>query len=639
MRVRVAVCVVAIVLGLCGAAPVLRERVAAESAGSGVELVIDYDEVVTLAGATGRAPDEVLEALKAGGVTGVGIPEDSIKSLIDTGRAEQCAQDSVRAQTPGCSCNVRIRCANAARKERVEANLRAKWHVTEVPEDPLVLAVDGSLERLEKVGVGWDLSRVDAVRRAGLAPVARPLDTPVISPVGLRKTFDEIDSAGLQGVLFQGKFVLGNSDLIAETAHQLRTRAQRYYAIELDVQQGTEQLSRLLDGQVIRTHSIGEAELLKLSRDTAVDRFGRGVRERGIRCCFVRLFLDRASDDPLEFNRQYIVAVRHEVDASGLAVGPATLPPLVNVTHRLDPVIGIGIAGGAALLLLQLLGPTAVWAVLSGLGMLVCAGAPMVASPGRALVALVGAVSFPTVAALAIRLDRAGGAPWRRCAGALLLAATITSAGGLLVAGMVSDTLTMTKVDQFRGVKLALAAPVLVVGLAYGLGLLDLGEPIAERLRLGSARLRTFLGHRMTLGAFLLIVVLAGAGGYWLLRSGNAGASAQSGLEKAMRTALESILVYRPRTKEFLIGHPALVLAAYLAARGRTAYATPLAVLVAVGLTSLLNTFCHIHSPLAATALRSLYGVLLGGLIGWVVCAVSARALPAGTGPSPSEDP
>ena len=638
MRARAAVCVVAVAVGLCGAAVVLRERFAAESAGGGVELVVDYDEVITLAGATGRSPDEVLAVMKSGGITGVGIPEDSIKSLIDTGRAELCAADYGPSRAAECACNVRIRCGDTAQRERVAANLRAKWHVAEVPGDPSVLAVDGSLERLEKVGVGWDSSRVDAVRGAGLIPVARPLDTPVISPVGLEKTFDEIDSAGLQGVLFQGKFVLGNSDLIGATAQQLRTRAQRYYAIELDVQQGTEQLSRLLGGQVIRTHSIGESELLKLSRDAAVDRFGRGVRERGIRCCFVRLFLDRASDDPLEFNRQYIASVKHEVDASGLAVGAATLPPLVNTSHRLDPVIGIGIAGGAALLMLQLLGPTALWAVLSAAGMLVCVGGPIATSLGRDLVALTGAVSFPTVAALAVGLDRPGGVPWRRAAGALLLAAAITSAGGLLLAGMVSDTLTMTKVDQFRGVKLALAAPVLLVALAYGLGLLYTATPLTERLRVGAARLRAFLGHQMTLGTFLLVIVLAGAGGYWMLRSGNAGASAQSGLEKAMRGALESFLVYRPRTKEFLIGHPALVLAAYLAARGRTACATPLAVFVAVGLTSLLNTFCHIHSPLAATGLRTLYGVLLGGLIGWVVCAVVTRALPRWTSPDPSAD-
>ena len=86
-----------------------------------------------------------------------------------------------------------------------------------------------------------------------------------------------------------------------------------------------------------------------------------------------------------------------------------------------------------------------------------------------------------------------------------------------------------------------------------------------------------------------------------------------------MRSLLETILIARPRTKEFLIGHPALMLAVVLALRDRRTW-LPLAALIgAIGQISLLNTFCHFHIPLYLSLLRSVHGVWIGAIIGVLV--------------------
>ncbi len=623
MRLCVLLASIAVVAGLGASLTVLTERARAESGYRAVELVVDYDEAAALAGATGASVAEVLQALREAGATGVGIPEDSLASLMDSGRAE--LGPPVRGGGADRQDRVQVLLGDAETAQRVRRNLAIKWSLPEPDaEAPDAVAVPGALRDLASVGVGWDERRVSAARGAGLRPIARPLDSPVISAQGIATTFDELIGLGLEGVLFQGKFVLGNSALISETARQIEEHGVDYYAVELDVQEGTQALSQALGGRVIRTHSIAENELKKMTPDIAVGRFARGVRERNIRCCFVRLFLDRACADALQYNCDYVRAVRDSVVGSGYLVGGASPVPELNPDHRSAPLIGLGVAGGVSLLALQFLGAGFAWAALSVLAALVCVGLPAAHPVGCDAVALLGALAFPLTAAFALRLDRPGGSPvWRPAAG-LALATLVSTVGGLLVSALISDTLTLAKVDQFRGVKIALFLPVAVVAAVYGMQLLQDDRPLRARLAEGWARARRVLAIRVTLGGALVAMALAGAAGYAVLRSGNAGASAMSGLERTAREALEFILVYRPRTKEFLIGHPALVLAAYLAARGRTLPALLLGVAASAGLTSVVNTFCHIHTPLEATLLRTLFGVVLGGLLG--LCAVLAVA-------------
>jgi ABC-type nitrate/sulfonate/bicarbonate transport system permease component len=85
--------------------------------------------------------------------------------------------------------------------------------------------------------------------------------------------------------------------------------------------------------------------------------------------------------------------------------------------------------------------------------------------------------------------------------------------------------------------------------------------------------------------------------------------------ELKLRDLLERVLLIRPRTKEFLLGHPALVLAG--AGLGKGKWWRPyLVTLAAVGQASLLNTFVHLHTPFLISLARSLLGLLLGAAIG-----------------------
>lgn len=110
-----------------------------------------------------------------------------------------------------------------------------------------------------------------------------------------------------------------------------------------------------------------------------------------------------------------------------------------------------------------------------------------------------------------------------------------------------------------------------------------------------------------------------------ILRSGNDPGIGVSQTELGFRALLNKLLFVRPRTKEFLLGHPFLVLGLALALRGDRRWLLLGLCLGAIGQASLLNTFCHIHTPLFISMARAALGWVLGALFGAVLFAVAER--------------
>ena len=140
------------------------------------------------------------------------------------------------------------------------------------------------------------------------------------------------------------------------------------------------------------------------------------------------------------------------------------------------------------------------------------------------------------------------------------------------------------------------------------------------------ARVRGASATPVVWGAAAAVAIGLGVAALVLMRSGNEAAIAPSGVELQMRQMLENLLIARPRTKEFLFGHPALMLAMALGWRGRRTWLPFAALVAAIGQASVLNTFCHFHEPLYLGLLRTVHGLWIGGLIGAAVMLIWLRA-------------
>jgi hypothetical protein len=211
-----------------------------------------------------------------------------------------------------------------------------------------------------------------------------------------------------------------------------------------------------------------------------------------------------------------------------------------------------------------------------------------------------------------------------------------TALGILLVVGLLADRTFMLHIDEFFGIRLAIIMPMFLTLIYHGLGLGDLSWDATWQERSGrvAERWREFTLSPLLMGQTLAGLIGLTIVGVIVLRSGNDPGVGVSGTEMSFRSLLNKILFVRPRTKEFLFGHPLMVAGLASAFAGKGKWLNLFLAAGAIGQASLLNTFCHIHTPLLFSLVRGLLGWLIGGVIGIVLFLIARRCW----GPDPALD-
>jgi hypothetical protein len=324
----------------------------------------------------------------------------------------------------------------------------------------------------------------------------------------------------------------------------------------------------------------------------------------------------------LAYNEDFISTLHDTLERRGFTITPIDQVTL-GISPQLSMIIGIIISLGLVpvfFYFLRIFFPNIPenifgWGLVSIIVLDILAVQCHQLNQWRSVLALAIAVIFPT---LAILTQLPKGDNWdaesikfRDTLYIILRIVGITLLGALLIIGLLSDVYHMLKIYQFRGVKLAFALPLLITAFYYFL----------YPYRVKSLRfiIKRFLQSKVTIG-----YVLAGVAGLaffalYFLRSGNYQLPLFNG-EAALRNFLGYIMLVRPRTKEFLIGYPLLIF--ILHNLGRVIdyrYKWVFFTLATVAPISLLNTFCHLHAPLWVSLLRSLNGLLLGFVVGYLV--------------------
>ena len=119
--------------------------------------------------------------------------------------------------------------------------------------------------------------------------------------------------------------------------------------------------------------------------------------------------------------------------------------------------------------------------------------------------------------------------------------------------------------------------------------------------------------------SLVLLGAVALAGYYYLARTGHESSVSVSTLEMLFRNTLEESLLARPRTKEFLIAFPSVMLAVYCAVRRMPFWTALFGLAGTIGMTSVCNTFMHIRTPLYLGFVRTGYSLLFGIVVGFAL--------------------
>lgn len=642
-----------ILLGLAAAAAILGLRWRIEGRSRTVEVILDGPAWRALAIREGRRPGDLLADLHARGATSVALYEHTLETLAEDGLAAYRSGGEVLAEVRAGALGEPFRSlvaggavrpeavyvlAHPAMRDWVEDGFRRLLGAARVRRLGEILEVLGFVNDVEDIGLGFDPLLAVAVRESAFHLVLRPRNYRGLTEESIARKIDAFRTVGRgQTVVFEGADVLGFERLIEEAAHGLRELDYRYGRVEAFTarrkQRGEDTLTAKMRPQVIRLFSLTPEELAVLPPAAIVDKFLRAPQERSIRLLYVRPMANTPGGvDAIEANLTLVANITQRLVANGFRPGRAEpIPDLLPPAPLLALVVAGALALGAAAIA-DLAAASGIRLGSAGVLALVAAGglASALAAiaggdlwlPWLKLLALGVAVAGATLAvsrslAAAAREGIPAGrrVSWHSVL-TLWQAAAVSAAAGVLVAALLTSWPFMLTVHTFLGVKVAhILPPVLAAFL-----LVFSARPEAD-LRSTAREIWRWLERPLRLQVAVLAVVAAVAAVMLLGRSGNVGLPL-FGVEARARELLEDLLVARPRTKEFLIGHPALMLAGAAAALRLRAWVVPLAVIGAVGQAGLINSFSHIHTPLAIVLLRTLYALIIGTVLGVVPVAV-----------------
>lgn len=632
-----------LIVGLAAACIVIVPRIQTESKHRTVEVILDYASVASLAEEYGADLSAVLHQWRDIGVSAVAVNETTVDDLIRQGRlAIWRPAEWGNEVTPALFGEPLADVAD----ELDAASFYVAWQPETMPawlHDELIimgerlgeqvvtpapfavwrfsagLDKDVTEHAVRSYALGFDPQLVTAMYEYRFRIVLRPLAKAYydrddvqrrLAVLSLpREAYGTVVFAG-DTIPLAGAWQSAWQDAVSQTG--------RYVAfIEMTQQHGASQLISALDYSGIRLHSISQNELNNMTPATAIARWMRAVKERTIRALYVRVYTEPTTSvtvpsDIVRFNTDYIQSLVDALQHAGYHIGAVTpnhLPP-VSVVWLTLITAAVGVCFVALLRLFVCSPRWLEYGIVLAWGV---AGLFAKTIAVRQFAAFGAAVIVPALAtSFALRL------PSSHSTGRLhhtvfrfMLASAVSLVGASFVAALLSSTPFAMGLSVFAGVKLMHVVPPCIVALHMLWGpALSHWRGVAQHVR-RIARRRVPLLFVGVLGLVGLIAVVI------VLRTGNDMLSAHR-WEQSARQWLELTFGIRPRTKEFLLGHPIFLLSIYWSVNRRATreWRALGAATASVGQLSLVNTFAHIHTPFVVSLLRTLYGMFIGLLLG-----------------------
>lgn len=637
--------VVAMAFALLVTAHVLWRRMAFEQQNHLVELVVSYREMRQMAHLNGMPLSELLPKLKASsGVVSVAIEEETVADFIADGKATllQGAQilDMYRVGAIVQRSVVTFLYSEyrvdprryyfiVEQKddfERLRRCLAAEFGSARVRSLDLynVVEVLDEYDDLMMIGLGIPEDAVAVVKDAGFGVIPRLSNTNRLSEEVVRQKLLSLRAVDfVNTVIFDGTSVLGYPSFIPLMAERLSYLGINIGLVEFLNQTGIYELASHMPTSTLRVHSMMEGEIEKLSTDQVISRYVRAAKERGHVILFLKPYKipkDQSFRSVVDYNIGYFAQVHEALVASGFTVGKVRQLPLgaYSPIETYEWVIlSFGVLA-CVLALVNVFRPVGTWLVVCVAGCWILLAYVMIMAQMEffwvKLLALMIACVMPALAVVTQYPHTEGEAPAvsARMGRAVLFAvkvAGIALAGGLFIAALLSDSQFLLGIDQFYGVKISFVFPLIVIGVFFFLRPHRISAFLYVFRRLFMAPVRTsFLVAAVFCAVFMLVYVL---------RSGNAGSAGAPMYETWVREGLETLLMVRPRTKEFLIGYPFLMMGVFYGCRPFFQHwVWFFNVLGAVALVSVVNSFCHVHTPVTISILRSVLGVSFGVFCG-----------------------
>ncbi|MET3507666.1 DUF5693 family protein [Halalkalibacter oceani] len=625
---------IVVILALLVSIPSLIERVQVEQQNRSYEVVMPYEQFAQWPDMLEGSLDagQALAELRENGLTSISIEPLTISDLVEDGVFERIQRSEIEHEHPEARGElpenngqfVKLLEKDSEYIDTVEevynnhyaimteeGILPNRLHVSFHAYDDdayLFLPYEVSLNAMP---VGFDREALQLIDDAGLHIIPRLPNHFMNIHNENHYVYDMLDMLveeyGAEALSFTGNDVVG-----ADNPEELRTFARKakelglaIVTIDFNDQRGMSAFLRVgeLEENVVRLFSmtLGKGREATTYVDE-VEKALRGYKERNIRMLYVNPVMNfptgmETYHHPGEALTGYTYTLEMlELLTNQLGADQAgTAQPFQSFSQPFIITLLV-LAGTVAFLSLTGLALHRYLGVLAAVGALGLSALALlhvdVALKGLALLT---AISGAVYAGLAV--DRIK--DWKQLVWQYALSAAIALTGAWLVIALLYGPTFVMKVDEFRGVKVLAAVPVLVVGFV-----------------LFASFLKKLMNEPVRYWHVVIMGLVVGVLGFYVWRTGNAALTLPYELE--FRYWLESVLYVRPRTSEFLVGFPLFVLGLYL--RMKNEKAAPLFITLGMlGFASMVGTFTHLHTALLVSLIRTGYGLVFGFLIGLVL--------------------
>jgi uncharacterized protein YcgL (UPF0745 family) len=612
-----------------------------ESKQKAVEIALPYHEVKKMALIGGISTDDMLEQLaEKGQITSIALEEETLEDFVKEGRVTILkGSEIINLHRVGHVNRFVLTHLYGRRKkpkpdhfyliveksedyERIRDFLRdefgkknvtvSRWNILEVVDEE---------EDLMDVGIGISQEKVKQLEALGFSVILRLKNSQRLNADLVKQKFRNLRKfKSVRSVVFEGKTVLGYPGELSLVNRKLQDLDFKLGLIEFTEQKGNKALAMSTPDDVIRVHSIPESEMEHIAVDKAVKRYVRAVKERGIKIVFLHPFFNQLNGkNIIDVNEKYFADVNSglkkygyvltkESDQVEYGYRPAknwemfflslgVLSVCIYLLHYFIQIktISVYIILGlyfAAFYICQFFGVLDAWAQ---------------------TFAVLSALSFPSIAVISqFPSSQTKGSLFVKSYSAvyyILKLVGISLVGALIIATLLSDKTYLFGIQQYFGVKISFVVPLLLIGIFFYLRPHRIASIYYVFKRIFYAPIRT-----SSLIAFLFCLAFVFI---YILRSGNYISFHIPLIEDKMRLFLEDLMFVRPRTKEFLIGYPFLMFAFLFVDRDFSRnWLWFYNVLGSVALISVVNSFCHLHTPLAVSLYRTLLGIGVGILVG-----------------------
>lgn len=606
-----------------------------------VDVTVSYKDLKTLSLLGGMEFSDLLSKIKKETkVTSIAIEEDTLKDFIDAGKVSSLKGSEVmnmyrvghvnRFLLTHLYKNIKVRperfyliIEEKADYERIRDFLMiefGKESVKRIGQLNILEVIDDG-DDLLNIGLGISKQTIAEVQKAGFQPVIRLKNSNRLSQALIRQKFLSFaDELKHTTVVFEGDSVLGYPSLLSLTLEKLNSLEYYIGLIEFTKQRGIYKVAESLPERVVRIHSIAGDEMENYVPESATRRYFRAVKERGFRQLFIHSFRDVYQEGSIvDYNLNFINALTTKLEAEGFSMSAKadfTYLEYKSANNWELFMINGGVLALSLIIAQLFFGLNLTWAILVSL-FYICgfyiSFLFSVLDKWSELVAMITAVVTPAIAIIAPfpSEDETKLIQSRFLSAFLYLLKVmgICFVGATLIVGLLSGVEYLFGIKRFLGVKISFILPIILSGIYFFLRPHRMTSMLYVFKRIFYAPIRTAgLISIVTLFGFVIVLII---------RSGNSFIMPKFLFEQELRESLEQLLYVRPRTKELLIGYPILFLALlYIDKQISRQWVWFFMIIGVVAPISLVNSFCHLHTPLNISLYRSCLGIVLGVGVG-----------------------